>query len=1406
MIKNKISILLLFVNAFMFCQTIIAQKNIKTDFVPKSPEAAAFDRVSEIPINEYTGTAQFSIPLYTVTNGDISLPISLDYQGTAIRVDQEATWVGLNWLLNAGGCITTHGSASSNRSNSYLRPGQYEDEWDFLLNRMSLTSGYLGDSYFQIPFKIDGIQPNRGTYGRNWFQKLVTLDTEGYHDSDISYALYDEILNYHNGEAQTFHAVFMGISLTFVWDRLRQEFFQTGTKRNYKIEGTPSYITITDGKGVKYYFGLTEEIFPSGSQDDMNHIVYDGTLYLTKIESPTGHAIKLNYADEGTYWPTRHIVETLYDNRYPVAVLNEPASTDYRFQIVGGSNGPRLVRTITPYYCINKKRLSSISSDSLLVKFIANTPREDLNVRTNVTGNYSASSVNRLDEIDVVKIENGENKTLKKYVFSYGYFPKNTIGGNTLQDYWDNLKTGSSTDRDYYHEFYSNDEFIYKRLRLDQLQEVGADGTKKPQYRFYYDPQPLPGKNSSSQDYWGYYNGQENYNGNMNYHTLLPKSFMAGTADGVSSFNDQFNYLSCFGADRRSVPGKTSACMLTSVTYPTGGSVRYSYEGNTFGNHTYAVGNHPRPSDAYFNQYVTTYESKHGTTVEVMTNTNEFNEPGNRRNVNSCVFILPESCDLQWTTYYSQSCGADMPWASLFGKKVILYECESVDDGYGNTAETFTPLDTMALNYSDVSRTQRSTQFSRTITLPAGKYKLETDRLWSYGDTSNGYFSIASRLSSKGVYMDYVEKTLTKLRNLHANEPTLGRESSVSSTVVNNIRIYDCNQTGYSNPSADRNSKCFLIDDGQWVDIEAIFSTNQLLERYLSFFQYYSLSLYSYSVIQTENGSFEAITDTCKFLLNASDITEGNQQAKIRKTVWLEPGRYELRIPEFYKTSSPIFLYEEGKISLNSMMNSKQTSCGNGLRVASIARNDQGIIDQTEYSYEDSLHRTSGILLNPSVFSREKILVYQSQTSVDPDGRVHSQAQDIRYTLVSSENMASNSPSIGYGHVTESHFSNDNKLKGSRKYEFWNRVWTSLSNFLPKVEDPRNGLLVGEEVFDGNGKLKTATHTNYSLEKAEHRLLSPVIENLYKGPRQAYFVNALSDYNPWREAAGGGIMDIYLYPSVQFRLASQSTNSLLIEGNGNINHNKKTYFNAENCQPSREEVSTSVNGVKDVTDYMYPADIDSLNWIQSLKDKHITDCPILVTESQQSPSKSIVTSSTFYQYDDYGLATGCFARKINGEVNYQPNVTVNISGLPTSDYFREALIEYDEVSHNPRMVTDKNGVHTVYVWGYGNKYPIATIMGVSKDIVINALGGLNALREMEADAVPAMSMEMLYARLASISGAMVNVYEYDPYVGLVGNTLPTGNCMRYEYDAFQRLKSISDSKGKINQYYYNYKQ
>lgn len=74
--------------------------------IPPSPTAAALAKYGDIPVSYYTGIPQVSIPVYTIRNRDITVPITLSYHAGGVRVEEEAGWVGLGWSLQAGGAIT----------------------------------------------------------------------------------------------------------------------------------------------------------------------------------------------------------------------------------------------------------------------------------------------------------------------------------------------------------------------------------------------------------------------------------------------------------------------------------------------------------------------------------------------------------------------------------------------------------------------------------------------------------------------------------------------------------------------------------------------------------------------------------------------------------------------------------------------------------------------------------------------------------------------------------------------------------------------------------------------------------------------------------------------------------------------------------------------------------------------------------------------------------------------------------------------------------------------------------------------------------------------------------------------------------------------------------------------------
>jgi hypothetical protein len=106
-----------------------------------------------------------------------------------------------------------------------------------------------------------------------------------------------------------------------------------------------------------------------------------------------------------------------------------------------------------------------------------------------------------------------------------------------------------------------------RRLYLKLVRPVGATTESTSPYLFTYETStPLPSRFSASQDFWGYYNGNQ-INGD-----LIPKVssyLLYGTFGGFLP-----------GADRTVDFNFAKAGVLKKVTYPTGGTAEYFFEPN----------------------------------------------------------------------------------------------------------------------------------------------------------------------------------------------------------------------------------------------------------------------------------------------------------------------------------------------------------------------------------------------------------------------------------------------------------------------------------------------------------------------------------------------------------------------------------------------------------------------------------------------------------------------------------------------------------------------------------------------------------------------------------------------------------------------------------------------------------
>src|SRR5262245_35313882 len=88
---------------------VIAQNPVSpglTKLTPASPNTASLGKYGEIPVGYYTGITNINIPLFNIKSRELELPVSLSYHAGGIKIEEQASWVGLGFSLNAGGVIT----------------------------------------------------------------------------------------------------------------------------------------------------------------------------------------------------------------------------------------------------------------------------------------------------------------------------------------------------------------------------------------------------------------------------------------------------------------------------------------------------------------------------------------------------------------------------------------------------------------------------------------------------------------------------------------------------------------------------------------------------------------------------------------------------------------------------------------------------------------------------------------------------------------------------------------------------------------------------------------------------------------------------------------------------------------------------------------------------------------------------------------------------------------------------------------------------------------------------------------------------------------------------------------------------------------------------------------------------
>jgi YD repeat-containing protein len=511
---------------------------------PLSPAAYQFLKYTALPVSEYTGIPEVTMPIYEIKEDGLSIPVNLSYHASGITVNEEATSVGLGWNLQFGSIVQI-----------------VNDQSDMNSTKTKLLPDYIGQSVPSVlplkypwPYQTPG-SPTSFPVGNTYPDFRFPIATHNYFPINGDYTIeqYDLFNNSnYDSEPDIFKANFFGHSVNFIKDFKNGGQIVVLNRVGYKVSDlTANSWCITVPSGEEFYFTLKNvtrsEIAssstggpnsnPSSSTNDESTIIY----YLTKIVTKNKREIVFNYTQTS---PFKH---------FP------GFSQTWKSATQTGSNNATSAQGAFPAFWYNVLGTSPSGNITSNI-FLQIEPHVVPSSIVFPLGRLDFYSSDRDDVLGGKKIDSVSLTALrlkKSFKLQYSYMNSSSVGGNGFT--YDNSS-------------YGNRAFL--RLKLDSF--IDATGGV---HQFLYDSTLLPGKNSYALDQWGYYNGTLTNSNLIPNPTQYNKPELGNNGNNHSA-NEPY----------------TKAGTLKQIIYPTGGSVSFDMELNDF--NTYFVPDYGSSSNA----------------------------------------------------------------------------------------------------------------------------------------------------------------------------------------------------------------------------------------------------------------------------------------------------------------------------------------------------------------------------------------------------------------------------------------------------------------------------------------------------------------------------------------------------------------------------------------------------------------------------------------------------------------------------------------------------------------------------------------------------------------------------------------------------------------------------------------
>lgn len=516
---------------------------------PTSPSTSTFLRYGDIQNSEFTGTNATKIPIQTIQQGDIVLPLKLDYvSGNGIRVSDPSSNVGLGWNFGLPSLV-----------QSILG----KDDFELTVRKLKIDLHYqpttpwglLNTEYRYLepedgkpepPGYIDVPQIGRYTY---YYSINHTVPVNG------SFHAYENWLQY-DSSPDMFALNLFGEKIEFFISNHKDLGTSTNTisfnclKKGYKItfDRTAFSFLIIAPNGISYEFGKNEEVKMNG--------VINRNFVLTKIIDKNSNTLNIDYNSYSG--PIVNFIpqsKNLNYNRGLNSTLNPGCggvpvywgahmTMGSKFRSPGLSVEPYSANATTGSYLIPDIPGYYSTQNHLMVSKIYGE-------FGNVNFTYTDREDSSLGKLSNITIKNANNQKIKNidFVYEYAIAPDNIF---------------QNPDTAIFQNETMAKRLILKEVITNQQERYGFD---------YYDLAILPRRDSYAVDYWGFYNGGVN---NQTY-------FLNPTDISVQAYN-QLPVTSLNNNTKVPNINFAKAGLLKKITYPTKGYSFFNYELNTANN------------------------------------------------------------------------------------------------------------------------------------------------------------------------------------------------------------------------------------------------------------------------------------------------------------------------------------------------------------------------------------------------------------------------------------------------------------------------------------------------------------------------------------------------------------------------------------------------------------------------------------------------------------------------------------------------------------------------------------------------------------------------------------------------------------------------------------------------------